>query len=336
VNQEGFIRLREAAWNEFEGLIRTGKKEMREQAPSFPRRYRELTQDLNTARVQGFDQVIMERLNYLVLEGNQILYGQRPFSPKGIGDFVLGTFPRTVRSQWRLLAVSMAIFYGLGLFFAFFCLRYPNMIYEIIGPELVENLETMYDPQNSRFLIPRDAGADANMFGFYIYNNISIAFRIFAGGILGGIGSLLLLGANGIVLGVSAALIINRGFGSTFFPFVIGHSSFELTAIVLSAQGGLLLGYRLFVTLGLTRSASIKAAGKIAVPLIGGSALMLFIAAVIEAFWSSRYLLPPALRYGAGAAGWALLFLYFLFVGREKRRAEGRTGKEKLPGEKNR
>jgi uncharacterized membrane protein SpoIIM required for sporulation len=315
-------------------LIQGGKKELRKAAPFFPRRYRELTQDLNTAKVYGFDPLILERLNYLVLEGNQILYGERPFSLRGIGTFVCETFPRTVRSQWRLLALSMAIFYGLGLFFGFFCVRYPRMVYEIIGPELVDNLKTMYDPQSSHFLTPRGVRAEADMFGFYIYNNISIAFRTFAGGILGGIGSLLLLGVNGIVLGVSTALIINLGFGSTFFPFVIGHSSFELTALVLSAQGGLLLGYRLFVTRGLTRSASIKAAGKTAVPLIGGSALMLFIAAIIEAFWSSRHVLSPAPRYAAGAAGWALLLFYFLFAGREKRSPAGREEKPLREGQR--
>jgi uncharacterized membrane protein SpoIIM required for sporulation len=90
------------------------------------------------------------------------------------------------------------------------------------------------------------------MFGFYVYNNISIAFRTFAGGILAGIGSLLILCFNGAYLGIVAGHIINAGFTRTFFPFVIGHSGFELNAIVLSAQAGLLLGYRLFFTGGLS------------------------------------------------------------------------------------
>jgi hypothetical protein len=53
---------------------------------------------------------------------------------------------------------------------------------------------------------------------------------------------------------------------------------------------------------------------------------MLFIAAVIEAFWSGRHFLSPALRYAAGAAGWALHLLYFLFAGRERRSAPAREG----------
>jgi hypothetical protein len=45
---------------------------------------------------------------------------------------------------------------------------------------------------------------------------------------------------------------------------------------------------------------------------------MLVIAACVEAFWSSRFQIPVQLRYGAGAAAWVLLGLYFIFVGREK------------------
>jgi uncharacterized membrane protein SpoIIM required for sporulation len=157
------------------------------------------------------------------------------------------------------------------------------------------------------------------MFGFYIYNNMSIAFQTFSSGILAGFGSLLILCMNALFLGAVAGHIINKGFGSTFFPFIIAHSAFELTAIVLSAQAGLLLGYRLFFTRGLSRSVSLRLAGRTALPLISGAALMLLIAACIEAFWSSHHEFPAALRYGSGVFFWILLLLYFLLAGREKK-----------------
>jgi uncharacterized membrane protein SpoIIM required for sporulation len=178
----------------------------------------------------------------------------------------------------------------------------------------------MYNPQNEHYLKPRDVGTDADMFGFYINNNISIAFRIFAGGILAGFGSLLILCFNAVYLGVIEGHIINVGYVQTFFPFVIAHSAFELQAIIFSAYGGMLLGYRFFVPCGLSRGASVKKAGEDALPVIAGSALMLAAAAVIEAFWSSRHELPVRLRLGAGAALWVLLLLYFLFCGRGRER----------------
>jgi uncharacterized membrane protein SpoIIM required for sporulation len=213
----------------------------------------------------------------------------------------------------------MLIFYGIGFFFGFLCVQFPAMAYEIMGESQAASIERMYDPDSQRFLTPREVSSDADMFGYYIYNNVSIAFETFAGGIIAGFGSILFLCFNAVFLGAVAGHIINAGFGDTFFPFVIAHGAFELNAIVLSAQAGLLLGLRLFFTKGLTRAASIKEAGKTALPLIAGATIMLIIAAAIEAFWSSRHEFPLMLRYGSGVFCWLLVLFYFFFVGRKKK-----------------
>ena len=319
MTQQSFVNRREVFWNEFESMLRGRKKSLKLKAASFPRSYRELTQDLNTARAHGFDPSIIDRLNTLVLEGNQILYGSRTFSLRGMADFILRTFPQAVRVNWRGLGAAMLLFYGTAFFFGFLCIRFPAAAYEILGEDQAWQLEQMYNPGSRHFLVPREVSSDADMFGFYVYNNISIAFQAFAGGILAGVGSLLILCFNALFLGAAAGHIINKGFGSSFFPFVIAHGAFELTAIVLSAQAGLLLGYRLFITRGLSRPASLKEAGKTALPLISGAALMLVIAASIEAFWSSRHELPLTLRYGSGVFCWILVLFYFLLAGRNKR-----------------
>jgi uncharacterized membrane protein SpoIIM required for sporulation len=322
MTQRNFIERRQAFWDEFEELINGGSGAIKAHAAWFPRGFRELTQDLNTARSHGFDPALIERLNHLVLEGNQLLYGQRSLSLTPLADFILRDFPRAVRSHWKGLGLAHLVFYGLAFFFAALCIRFPNVVYELMSEAQAVQLEMMYDPESVHFLHPRDVGSDADMFGFYIYNNISIAFRTFAGGILAGFGSLLILCSNGIFLGIAAAHIINQGFAGTFFSFIIGHSGFELTAIILSAQAGLLLGYRFILPRGLSRGAALREAGKTALPLISGSALLLVIAAAIESFWSSRHQLPPLVRYGAGIAAWVLVYAYFFFAGRK---SGGRT-----------
>jgi uncharacterized membrane protein SpoIIM required for sporulation len=317
LTEQNFKKRREASWKEFESLIRGSGKKIRAGAASFPRCFREITQDLNTARSHGFDPALVERLNRLVYEGNQILYSQHDWSLKTLANFVLYKFPQSVRDHKRGFAAALLLFYGLAFFTGIICVRQPEMVYDFLGETQAAGIEGMYDPSAGHFLKPRDTGSDADMFAYYIYNNISIAFRTFAGGIFAGIGSLVILCVNAVVLGASAGHIINKGFSNTFFTFVIAHSGFELTAVILSAQGGFLLGYRFFITKGLSRGASVKEAGKDALPIITGSALMLVIAASIEAFWSSRFTLPPALRLGVGAALWVLLGCYFIFSGRK-------------------
>lgn len=317
MTEQSFVQRREPVWKEFSKLILGKKSELKKDSVSFVLKFREMTQDLNTAKACGFDPAIIDRLNTLVNEGNQILYARRNWSLKEPLRFIWQTFPQKVRSQWRgILAVSL-LFYFLEIFFGLLCFRFPGIAEELVSVYQLTQLEEMYNPESANFLTPRNVSNDADMFGFYIYNNISIAFRTFAGGILAGIGSLLILCLNAGFLGIVAGHLTNVGYAQTFFPFVITHSAFEITAIIFSAYAGMLLGYRFFVTSGLTRGASIKKAGKEALPIITGSTVMLVIAAVIEAFWSSKHQFPIMLRITAGTAMWILVLLYFLFAGRE-------------------
>jgi uncharacterized membrane protein SpoIIM required for sporulation len=318
VTQRSFIERRQRDWKELEQIIGGGTKELKAGAENFPRMLRKLTGDLNTARSNGFDPSLIERLNRLILEGNQLLYRGKPFRLSLLSDFMFKTFPGAVRSQWRSLGVCFLIFYGLAVFSALLVIRFPGFIHEIMPYRTVKSLERMYDPADEQYLKPREVSNDADMFGFYIYNNISIAFRIFGSGILAGAGSLFMLAFNAVFLGAAEGHIINRGFTETFYSFVSGHSSLELTAIIFSAQAGLLLGWRLFITRGLSRGASVREAGKTALPIIGGSALMLVLAAAVEAFWSSRHEIPPPVHYAAGGLITLALLAYFLFAGRGK------------------
>lgn len=318
MTQQDFVSRRKDFWDSIEIIMSGSKKNFKKHAAEFPESFQELTQDLNIARAYGFDLDLIERLNCLVLEGNQLIYGQHSFSLKHAADFVIKTFPESIRANWKGLLLCHLIFYGLAFFMILLCTHFPNFTYKILPQRQLAQMADMYDPDSDHFLTPRDVSNDADMFGYYIYNNVSIAFRSFAGGILAGIGSLIVLIFNGVFLGVIAAHIINAGFSETFFSFVIGHGSFELTAIIISSYAGLILGYRLFVTKGLSRTASLRQAGKIVIPLITGSTIFLILAAVIEAFWSSKNIFSFTLHFVVGAFGWILVYLYFIFSGRKK------------------
>jgi uncharacterized membrane protein SpoIIM required for sporulation len=317
MTEQNFVQRREPVWKEFSRLIVGKRSELKKRAVSFIQKFREMTQDLNTAKACGFDPAIVERLNTLVSEGNQILYARHSRPLKTLLRFILQIFPQKIRFQWRgILSVSL-LFYGLGVFFCFLCVRFPGIAEELVSAHQLDRLEEMYNPESRNFLTPPDVRDNADMFGYYIYNNISIAFRTFAGGILAGIGSLFFLCINAGFLGIIIGHLHNTGYTMNLFPFMIAHSAFELTAIIFSAYAGMLLGYRFFVTGGLSRGASIKKAGQTALPVIAGSTIMLVIAAGIEAFWSSKHNIPFMIRIAVGIGLWILLLLYFLFSGRK-------------------
>jgi uncharacterized membrane protein SpoIIM required for sporulation len=161
-------------------------------------------------------------------------------------------------------------------------------------------------------------GADENwmMFGFYIKNNISVAFQCFAGGMLAGIGSMFFLVYNGVFGGAIGGYLTERGLSGTFYSFVVTHAAFELTAIVLSGAAGLRLGHAMIAPGRKTRLQSMVDASKDILPIIYGFVVMLIIAAAIEAFWSSARWLPAAVKYSVAAVCWLAVLLYLTLQGR--------------------
>jgi uncharacterized membrane protein SpoIIM required for sporulation len=154
------------------------------------------------------------------------------------------------------------------------------------------------------------------MFGFYIWNNIKVAFQCFATGLLLGLGPVFYLIYNGLLMGAVAGHLGNAGYTQTFYSFIIGHGAFELTAIVLSGAAGLRLGAALLFPGRQMRSTAIKHAARETLPIVYGLTLMLVIAAALEAFWSSSVSIPPAAKFAMGAVYWALVLVYFLTRGR--------------------
>ena len=192
-----------------------------------------------------------------------------------------------------------------------------EMLYSIMQAGQVRSFETMYDPSLEKFGRERQSDSDLYMFGFYIKNNIGISFNAFASGILFCVGSIFVLVFNGLFIGGAAGHIANIGYSETFYPFVIGHGSFELTAIVFSGAAGLKLGYALISPGALTRIGALQVAAKEAIKIIYGSTLMLLIAAFIEAYWSSSSDLSITVKVTVGAFLWLFVIYYCFFVGRQ-------------------
>jgi uncharacterized membrane protein SpoIIM required for sporulation len=224
-------------------------------------------------------------------------------------------FPIAVRAEWRVVLLAHALFYlpYLGMLLA--VVGWPELIQTVLGPMEIAEIEGMYDPKADHFLKERPIDSDMLMFGFYIYNNISIAFRTFAGGILGGLGSVFFLVANGVSIGAASGHLTSVGMGSTFWSFVITHGAFELTAIVLSGASGLKLGAAVLVPGRRTRRRALAEAIRAVLPIVYGFFAFLVAAAFLEAFWSSSRLIPHATKYSVGAAAWVWVYVYLLVGG---------------------
>jgi uncharacterized membrane protein SpoIIM required for sporulation len=285
-------------------------------ATELPVLYRRLCHHLALVRERRYGVDLEQHLNRLALRGHRQLYRAEALSWRRIVEFLAGGFPAHVRAEGRLVLVAALLFLvpaagtGVAVTVA------PEIVYSVIDAETVQGFEEMYRPDGE---VVRESDSDVMMFGFYVRNNVGIAFRTFAGGVLFGVGSVFFLVYNGLFLGAVAAYVEQAGLGGTFWPFVVGHAAFELPAIVLAGAAGLRVGLALISPGRRSRGRALLAASRQTLPLVYGIAALLLLAAFVEAFWSSTRSFPPQVRYAVGGVLWLAFFAYFAFGGRRGR-----------------
>jgi uncharacterized membrane protein SpoIIM required for sporulation len=283
---------------------------------NFPVAYRRLCQQLALAEHRGYSALLVQRLQDLVHRGHLVLY--RPRAPRlsRIVDFFTAGFPRLVRSQWRAMAVAALLFF-LPLIGSIVLLQFhPELVHSLFDPAQIASFENMYDPASTAERLGRESGTDLKMFGFYIFNNVSIGFRTFASGLLMGIGSVFVLIMNGVIIGGVAGHLNAIGYGGPFWRFVAGHSAPELLAIVISGGAGLQIGMAFIAPGRRTRGRALVEAGAIGAKLVLGVFAMLIFAAFIEAYWSSIAWMPSAVKFTVGGVLWLTILLWLWRGGR--------------------
>lgn len=319
MKQRPFEQAHAASWQAFEQDLVKLEKRAKLGAPraeQFPAHYRAICQQLALARARHYSPDLAARLNALALRGHQQLYRSgKPFLNELL-EFLYGGFPRAVRRDGALFLSAALLFFGSFIAMALACYAQSELIYSLMSPEQVRQIEHMYEPARHVLGREREADSDVYMFGHYLMHNTGIGFQTFAGGLLAGLGTLFYLLHNGLMLGAVSGHLTRLGLGDTFWPFVCGHGAFELTAIVLAGQAGLKLGLAVLAPGRRTRSAALRRAAGDAVPLIGGCGLFFALAAVIEAFWSASMAVPPMMKYTVAAGLWSFVVGYLSLAGR--------------------
>jgi uncharacterized membrane protein SpoIIM required for sporulation len=316
-------------WADYEQTLNAlEKKAQGIDVSGLPSMFREICTDLALARHRMYGMPMNERLNVLVIRGHKIIHRRAGGTWEKLLRFVAVDFPVAVRAEWRLLLVATLTFVlpMLGVALAGFYWPDFSWVEVVLGPEMMGSLDSMYGSSDNQIANLRsEYGSNFMMFCHYIMNNIGIDFRIYAGGILACLGSLFFLFYNGIYFGAVIAYIHVACSTEAFYTFVAGHSSFELIAMVIAGMAGLRIGLGLLNPGRKTLRRSLMDAGKRSLPLIFGAALMTFVAAGIEGFWSARDL-PPMVKYSTGITLWVLVVFYLACAGRGAGRRVGRRG----------
>ncbi len=321
MNKSRFLTERQPAWQRFEHFLiaiegsqftHLSEREVSE----FSELFRAICYDLATVRSREWGSELERYLNDLVVRGHTSFYGSQPRRKGAALKFLTETFPRLFRQNIAYFWVALSLF-AVPFAAAWIVVeRNADLASRVLPKATLSQLEEMYS-EEAEEARKESHSMESAMAGFYVRNNIGIAFRCFAMGIFFGLGTAYILVYNGLVLGTVSGYVIAGGQGERFLSFVVSHGSFELTAIVISGAAGLVLGHSLVAPGNLPRRQALRRRGLVAVQLALGAGAMLAVAALIEAFWSPSSASPMA-KYLVGGALWSIVCLYLAAAGRTK------------------
>ncbi len=162
------------------------------------------------------------------------------------------------------------------------------------------------------------AGGKLTFSGYLMTHNTRVAAYCLALGFTFGVGTLIFLFYNGVVLGAVVFDYLAAGKGVFLAGWLLPHGAVEIPAILIAGQCGFVLaGALLGRSSGLALGERLRLVWSDLATLMGGTALLLVWAGLVEALFSQYHepVLPYSLKIGFGAAELALLALFLSLGG---------------------
>jgi uncharacterized membrane protein SpoIIM required for sporulation len=229
------------------------------------------------------------------------------------------TFPQTIRRHHVWLLGSFLIMLTGALFGAVTLMVEPSAKATLLPFEHLQHSPTERVRAEESQQHDRIAGQAGTFSAMLMTNNIKVSILTLALGMTFGLGTIIMLFYNGVILGVVAWDYILDGQARFLAGWLLPHGSIEIPAILIAGQAGLILGRAL---IGWNCAIDVKARLRQIAPdlatLVGGVALLLVWAGLIEAFFSQYHepVLPYALKIAFGLAEMTLLGLFLHQSGR--------------------
>ncbi len=231
------------------------------------------------------------------------------------------TFPLTFRRHWQAFQLSIALTL-LGCIFGCIALAIDSEAKSVIMP--FSHLggkpsERVAEEMKSRG--EKLSGHKGQFSAELMTHNTKVAILTMGLGVTFGLGTIILLFYNGVILGAVAFDYVMDGQLIFLLGWLLPHGVIEIPAILLGGQAGLVIAHALIGWGSRTpQRERLRAAGPDIVTLIGGAAVFLIWAGIVEAFFSQYHepVIPYGVKIAFGCTEFAALVFFLWRGGRNK------------------
>jgi uncharacterized membrane protein SpoIIM required for sporulation len=312
-----WIALRKESWSRLETLVQQVETSSLKTLSSADLRefgllYRQAAADLSAVRADEAARTLEEYLNRLVSRAHNHIYSGDRMNLSSVWNFLSRGYPRIFRRLLPYTTVALAIFLAGALLGTLLTVARPQFMHAMLGPQMIDKIEH-HQMWTDSILTAKPQESSRIM-----TNNIAVCFYTYAGGILAGLGTILLMFTNGMSIGVITTACTQHHMALSMWSFVAAHGALELPSIFISGGAGLRLASGLLFPGMLRRRDALALAGAESIRLLSGTIPLLIIAGTLEAFLSPTHA-PLALKFSVSAVLLTGLCLWLSEGGRDKR-----------------
>jgi len=181
--------------------------------------------------------------------------------------------------------------------------NYPELIALFASPDLIASVERGKLWTEGLLNIVPSSVLSAQI----LTNNIVVSLFAYCAGFLFGLGTLYILGLNGLMLGAVFAFVGMHGLSTQLFSFVVAHGCVELSVMCLSGAAGAAVGEALIRPGEAGRIDSFRIAALRSGQLLIACALLLIGAGVIEGYISPNPRFTLTTRIVIGVSYWCFM-----------------------------
>jgi uncharacterized membrane protein SpoIIM required for sporulation len=310
-----WIALRKENWSRLETLVQQVETSSLKTLSSADLRefgllYRQAAADLSAVRADEAARTLEAYLNRLVGRAHNHIYSGDRMNLSSVWNFLSRGYPRIFRRLLPYTAVALAIFLAGALLGTLLTVARPQFMHAMLGPQMIDKIE------HHQMWTDSILTAKPQESSLIMTNNIAVCFYTYAGGILAGLGTILLMFTNGMSIGVITTACTQNHMALSMASFVAAHGALELPSIFISGGAGLRLASGLLFPGMLRRRDALALAGAESIRLLSGTIPLLIIAGILEAFLSPTHA-PLALKFSVSAVLLTGLCLWLSEGGRE-------------------
>ena len=307
MNLDAFVRSRQPAWAELDGLVRRSRGRPERLGPEGVRRlgalYRGAVADLARGRRASPSDPAVRGLEDLVNRARATIYAA-PGRRGSARDYFARGYWQAVHERRRIVLLAWALLLGSTVLATAWAVHDPGAAAGVVPGSLAGG------GGGPHRAIGLAAGQAAALSVSIFTNNIGVTFSSFASGIALGIAPAFFLLYNGLLLGAVAGIASSAGHTADVIELIAPHGVLELSCIAVSAAAGMRMGWALVEPGSLKRTEALALEAPRAVLLVLGTAPWLVLAGLVEGFVTPHHLpLLPAVAIGVGLAApyWALV-----------------------------